>query len=76
MTAAPPSYTINGDTTRGKIAVLFYNAVRYEMEYVDLGASAYETRHRERVIDNLKRRAKAFGFALQPLEPILESTVS
>jgi transposase len=52
-----------------KIAVLFYNAVRHGMEYVDPGASYYETRYRTRVIDNLHRRAKAFGFVLQPVEP-------
>ena len=54
--------------TARKVAVLFYNAVRYGMEYVDPGASAYETRYRTRVLNNLRRRAKAFGFALQPLE--------
>lgn len=42
-------------TTR-KIAVLFYNAVRHGMEYVDPGASFYGTRYRARVIDNLHRR--------------------
>jgi Transposase IS116/IS110/IS902 family len=52
-----------------KIAVLLYNAVRHGMEYVDPGASFYETRYRARVIDNLHRRARAFGFVLQPIEP-------
>jgi transposase len=52
--------------TARKIAVLSYNAVRHGMEYVDPGASFYETRYRARVIDNLNRRAKAFGFVLQP----------
>ena len=55
--------------TARKIAVLFYNAVRHGMEYVDPGASFYETRYRTRVIGNLHRRAKAFGFVLQPMEP-------
>jgi hypothetical protein len=31
------------------------------MDYVDPGASSYETRYRARVIDNLHRRAKAFA---------------
>src|SRR5712672_1615897 len=55
--------------TARKIAVLFDNAVRHGMEYVDPGASYYETRYRTRVIDNLHRRAKVFGFVLQPMEP-------
>src|SRR5947208_14010984 len=55
--------------TARKIAILFYNAVRYGMDYVDPGASSYETRYRTRVLDNLHRRAKAFRFVLHPLEP-------
>src|SRR6476619_2686705 len=45
------------------------NAVRHGMEYVDPGASFYETRYRKRVVENLHRRAKAFGFVLHPAEP-------
>jgi hypothetical protein len=55
--------------TARKIAVLFYNAVCHGMEYVDPGAAFYETHYRRRVVANLHRRAKAFGFVLQPLEP-------
>jgi transposase len=62
--------------TARKVAVLFYNAVRHGMEYVDPGASSYETRYRTRVVNNLHRRAKAFGFALQPLEPKADAVVS
>jgi transposase len=62
--------------TARKIAVLFYNAVRHGMEYIDPGASSYETRYRTRVINNLHRRAKAFGFVLQPLEPKAGAAVS
>ena len=56
--------------TARKIAVLFYNAVRHGMEYVDPGVASYETRYRKRIVANLHRRAKAFGFVLQPLEPV------
>ena len=59
--------------TARKIAVLFYNALRHGMDYVDPGASSYETRYRARVIDNFHRRAKAFGFVLQPMTPIAVS---
>src|SRR5467141_2771930 len=62
--------------TARKIAVLFYSAVRHGMDYVDPGASSYETRYRTRVINNLHRRAKAFGFVLQPLEPKAGAAVS
>ena len=59
-----------------KIAVIFYNAVRYGMDYVDPGASAYESRYRTRVVNSLHRCAKAFGFALQPFEPKVGAAVS
>jgi len=37
----------------------------------------YETRYRERVIGNLQRRAKAFGFVLQAaVAPVAEPAVS
>jgi transposase len=62
--------------TARKIAVLFYNAVRYGMEYVDLGASFYETHYRARVVNNLHRGAKALGFILRPMEPPLGVAVS
>ena len=52
--------------TARKIAVLFYNAMRYGMDYRDPGADYYEQQYRERVIKQLHRRAAQFGFALQP----------
>jgi hypothetical protein len=44
---------------------LFYNAMRYGMDYKDPGASNYEQKYRERVIKQLHRRAAEFGFTLQ-----------
>jgi transposase len=50
--------------TARKLAVLFYNALRYGMAYEDPGASYYEERYRERVLKGLRRRAKEFGYEL------------
>jgi transposase len=50
--------------TARKLAVLFYNALRHGMAYVDPGIEAYETRYRHRVVQQLKRRAKSLGFTL------------
>jgi len=52
--------------TARKIAVLFYNALRYGMAYADPGADHYERRYRERVIKSLHRRAAEFGYELHP----------
>lgn len=51
--------------TARKIAVLFYNAMRFGMQYQDPGAAHYEQKYRERVIKQLHRRAAEFGFTLQ-----------
>jgi transposase len=50
--------------TARKLAILFYNALRFGMDYADPGASYYEERYRQRVLDNLRRRAQRMGFAL------------
>jgi transposase len=55
--------------TARKIAVLLYNTLRHGMIYRDPGANAYEQRYRDRVLANLKRRAKALGYVLQPAQP-------
>ena len=50
--------------TARKLAILFYNALRFGMTYADPGTSYYEKRYRQRVIHNLHRRAKSLGFTL------------
>jgi transposase len=54
--------------TARKIAVLFYNAMRYGMDYRDPGADHYEQQYRDRVIKQLHRRAAQFGYSLQPYD--------
>ena len=55
--------------TARKIAVLYYNAMRYCMTYADPGADQYERRYRDRVVKQLHRRAAEFGFTLQEATP-------
>ncbi|MBK4739243.1 IS110 family RNA-guided transposase [Noviherbaspirillum pedocola] len=62
--------------TARKIAVLFYNAMRFGMDYRDPGADYYEQQYRDRVIKQLHRRAAQFGFTLQHLDPIATGGVS
>jgi transposase len=56
--------------TARKIAVLFYNAMRFGMDYQDPGAAHYEQKYRERAIKQLHRRAAQFGFTLQEAEAV------
>lgn len=56
--------------TARKIAILFYNAMRFGLAYEDRGADHYEQRYRDRVIKNLHRRAAEFGYTLQRAESV------
>jgi transposase len=58
--------------TARKLAILFYNALRFGMTYVDPGVSAYEEQYRQRVIHNLHRRARSLGFTLVAAPPATE----
>jgi hypothetical protein len=50
--------------TARKLAVLFYNTLRYGMAYHDTGASYYEEQYRRRLLKGLHRRAKELGYEL------------
>jgi transposase len=57
--------------TARKLAVLFYNALRFGLAYVDPGVDYYEARYRERVVQHLKRRAAQLGLTVvEPLGPV------
>ena len=47
--------------TARKLAVLFYNTLRYGMLYADPGASHYEQRYRQRAITNLGATSPGLG---------------
>jgi len=46
------------------------------MTYQDPGAAHYEERYRNRVLGNLKRRAKSFGYDLHALPSEADMAVS
>jgi len=48
--------------TARKIAILFYNAMRYGINYQDPGADHYEQQYRQRVLKNIQRTAAGLGF--------------
>jgi transposase len=58
--------------TARKLAVLFYNTLRYGMAYQDPGAAYYEAQYRQRVLHGLRRRAKALGYELQEITAVAE----
>ncbi|HLC20601.1 MAG TPA: IS110 family transposase [Candidatus Methylomirabilis sp.] len=50
--------------TAHKIARLVYALLRYGSDYVEVGEQEYERRYRARIVNNLERRARTFGFTL------------
>ena len=65
--------------TAHKLARLIYSMLKHGTEYVDRGQEYYEQQYRERVINNLRRRAAQFGFELainpQEQEPMTPGAV-
>jgi len=51
--------------TAHKLARIVYKMLKYRRGYKDMGAEYYEQRYRERVVRQLRRRAKAMGFELK-----------
>jgi transposase len=54
--------------TAHKLARLVYSLLRYGTAYVDAGQQAYERQYRDRVLTNLQRKARAFGYQLVQVE--------
>jgi transposase len=54
--------------TAHKLARIVYSMLRQGVPYVDVGQHAYEQQYRDRVVKNLKRNARAFGFTLVPMQ--------
>jgi hypothetical protein len=59
--------------TAHKLARIFYRLWKNGQSYLDPGADYYEQKYKERVIKNIKTKAKQLGYAIT-LEP-LASTV-
>ncbi|KAA1257037.1 Transposase [Rubripirellula obstinata] len=49
-----------------KLAIIVYTMIKTGRPYVDHGAEAYDARYRERIVNNLRRRAEQMGFGLSP----------
>lgn len=47
-----------------KIAQIIYRMLSTGREYVEMGQSYYEEKYKERIVKNLRQRAKSLGFAL------------
>jgi transposase len=58
--------------TARKLAIIYYNMVKYKKEYTDLGADYYQKRYKDRYIKNMKKSAGELGFILVPVEKAAE----
>ena len=50
--------------TARKLAVIFYNMVKYQKEYKAIDVAAYDKNYKNRVLRNLKSKAKLLGYEL------------
>ena len=55
--------------TAHKIARTVYYMLKNRVQYVDMGAEAYEQKQREREIAYLKKKAAKLGFDISPHNP-------
>lgn len=57
--------------TARKLACLIYRLLKFGGAYIDKGQQHYEQRYKERVLKNIARRAKDYGYQLVPLPDAL-----
>jgi transposase len=50
--------------TARKLAILFYSLMKHGTRYIEPGAQYYEAQYRNRVVTNLKKRARRLGYEL------------
>ncbi|MEH1840167.1 MAG: IS110 family transposase [Nostoc sp.] len=55
-----------------KLARIFYRLWTSGDTFIDLGVDAYHQRYRERVVNNLKKKAQAFGLELTPISHLTQ----
>ncbi len=53
--------------TAHKLATIYYTMLKNRKTYKELGAEYYEKQHREKVLRNLHKKAKAMGYQITPL---------
>ena len=50
--------------TAHKIAIIIYSMIKNKQSFKDIGQDSYEQKYQERVVKNLKRKAKELGYEL------------
>jgi len=58
--------------TAHKLARIYYRMLKYGKNYVDAGIEYYENKHKERVINNLKKRALQLGYEIVETQQLTE----
>lgn len=52
--------------TARKLAVLYYNLMTRGIDFIEQGLENYEKRYKDKIIANMNKKAKQFGFELVP----------
>lgn len=62
--------------TARKLAIIFYRMVKYQIEFIELGADYYIRNHAPRVKRQLDRKARLLGYKLVPINQESNGCVS
>lgn len=57
-------YKVAIKATARKLAILYYNLMRYGFDYIEKGLAKYEQMYREKMVKSLTKKAKNFGLKL------------
>ncbi len=58
--------------TAYKLARIIYSMIKGKKEYVDCGQEYYNLQYKEKVINNMHKKAHTLGFQLIPIKPLLQ----
>ncbi|RDD34682.1 Transposase IS116/IS110/IS902 family protein [Wolbachia endosymbiont of Cylisticus convexus] len=58
--------------TARKLACIFYNMLKYGQEYVEKGIDYYEKLYQDRMMKNLSKKAREFGYILVKNDELIE----
>ncbi|MER9121036.1 IS110 family transposase [Mesorhizobium sp. M0954] len=78
IAAWPPALKAKAVTATARKIAVFSSTTPFAIAWttLDPGASYYEEGYRQRVLSNVRRRAKSLGYALQRMEPTPAAAVS
>jgi len=61
--------------TARKLAAIFYRMLKYKSEFIDMGQDYYEKQYRNRIMNNLRKKAAQLDMQLVPLHQTMNTRI-